>query len=136
VRTFIDTNVLVYAWDEADPAKKRQALSALDPAPDNDLVLSTQVLNEFYVVVTRPGRILMSSDDAVRIVERFALSGVEPIDADLVLRAHRIHRDHGVSYWDSLIVAAASRAACERILTEDLSAGTVIEGVRVENPFA
>ena len=118
MRTFIDTSVLVYAWDEADPAKKQQALSALDPVAD-DLVLSTQVLNEFSVVVTRPGRILMSSDDAVRFVERLALSGVEPIDADLVLRAHRIHRDHGVSYWDSLMVAAASRAACERILTDD-----------------
>ena len=135
MRTFIDTNVLVYAWDEADPAKKQQALAALDPNVDDDLVLSTQVLSEFYVVVTRPGRALMSSEEAARIIERFALSGVEPIDADLVLRAHRIHRDHAVSYWDALIVAAASRAGCERVLTEDLSAGTSIDGVRVQNPF-
>lgn len=135
MRTFVDTNVLVYAHDRGEPAKRERALAVLAATDRRALVLSTQVLSEFYVATTRPQRQLLSREAARRIVTDLLLTPVEPVDADLVRRVHRLHASHSLSYWDALVVGAAARAGCQRLLTEDLQAGQVIDGVRVENPF-
>ena len=132
MKSFIDTNVLVYAHDRADEAKHDRALAVLADLSPSELIISTQVLNEFYVVTTRPGKELLSRAQAREIVMALSWTTVEPIDADLVRRAMDLH---ALSYWDSLVVAAAARAGCACILTEDLDDGAVVDGVRVENPF-
>ena len=135
MRTFVDTNVLVYAYDRAEDAKRGRALQVLREVSSTDLVLSTQVLSEFYVATTRPSRPLLSTDRAREVVTSLSWTTVEAVDSDLVRRALRIHNDQSLSYWDSLIVAAATRAECSRILTEDFGSTSPIEGVQIEDPF-
>jgi predicted nucleic acid-binding protein len=135
VRTFVDTNVLVYAYDRAEDMKRQSALHVLREVAPTDLVLSSQVLSEFYVATTRPSRPLLTKDRAREVVTSMSWTTVEVVDSDLVRRALRIHRNHPLSYWDSLIVAAATRAECGRILTEDFSSTSPIEGVQIQNPF-
>ncbi|MEB3050056.1 PIN domain-containing protein [Mycolicibacter sp. MYC123] len=132
-RAFIDTNVLVYAVDEADPAKKRLARTLLADTPE--LVLSAQVLGEFYVTVTRKLAVAVTPDTASELVKRLARLPCIAIDQELVQRATVASQRWQLSYWDALVLEAARQAGCERILTEDLTDGAVYDGVRIENPF-
>jgi len=133
-RTFVDTNVLVYDVDAADLSRQARAREVLDPAGAGDLVVSTQVLSEFYVVATR--KLGLDAALAQAMVERLTRLPVVVIDASLVMAAISGSRAWGISYWDALIVRAAEAADCRRILSEDLARGTVYGSVRVENPFA
>jgi predicted nucleic acid-binding protein len=135
-KTFLDSNVLVYSVDEsrAEKAKHERAVELLSAHPEN-LVLSTQVLQEFYVVTTRKLRPPLSGERAARAVRALAKLEVVGVDAPLVLAAVDTSRTAQLSLWDSLIIEAAGRAGCERVLSEDLNAGQVIHGVRIENPF-
>ena len=135
MRTFVDTNVLVYAYDRAEDVKQRRALQVLREVAPTDLVISSQVLSEFYVATTRPSRPLLTTDRAREVVTSMSWTTVEVVDSDLVRRALGIHKNQSLSYWDSLIVAAATRAECTRILTEDFSSASPLEGMRIENPF-
>lgn len=134
-RTFVDTNVFVYAIDDAEPAKRAIAERVLASERFGELVLSAQVLGEFYVTVTRrlDGRI--SAVEALQGLNRLSLYPIVSIDAPLVRNAVEISCSSQVSYWDGLIVASAAAGGCDRLLTEDLNDGQVIGSVRVENPF-
>jgi len=134
-RTFVDTNVFVYAIDDAEPAKRAIAERVLASDQYGELVLSAQILGEFYVTVTRKldGRI--SAVEALQGLNRLSLYPIVSIDAPLVRNAVEISRSSQISYWDGLVVAAAARAGCGLLLTEDLNDGQVIGSVRVENPF-
>jgi len=134
-RTFVDTNVFLYAVDEAEPAKRDIAERVLASGEYGELVLSTQILSEFYVTVTRKldGRI--SETEALEGLDRLSLYPVIPVDTALVKRAVEISRSSQLSYWDGLIVATAAQAGCGRLLTEDLNDGQEINSVRVVNPF-
>lgn len=136
-RTFIDSNVLVYSVDEspAEKPKHERAVDLLSARPEN-LVVSTQVLQEFYVVTTRKLKHPLSEERAARAVRGIAKLDVVGVDVPLVLAAVETSRTVRLSLWDALIIEAASRAGCERVLSEDLNAGQVIRGVRIENPFA
>lgn len=134
MRSFVDTNVLVYAVDRAEPAKGRAAASLLQERA-NDLVLSAQVLSEFYAVATRRLDEPLSEADAAAFVDDLDRLPIVSVDVDLVRDGIRQSREGRLSYWDGLILAAARRASCEVVLTEDLAHGTVIGGVRIENPF-
>lgn len=129
--TFIDTNVLAYAYD-ADSGEKgeraREILGEIDGA-----VVSTQVLLELFAVLTR--KLELTRDVAEEAVESLMGLEVVPTDARLVRQGLRISRDHDLSHWDAMIVAAAASAGCDVLLTEDLNDGQVIEGVRIANPF-
>ena len=133
-RVFVDANVLVYA-DDLDAGEKnaraRELLHAL--LTDMNGVLSTQVLQEFFVVVTRK----LGVDKAVarRKVELLATLDVVSIQIPHILQAIDLHRLHSVSFWDGLIISCAAAAGCNRLLSEDLQHGAVIHGVRIENPF-
>ena len=133
-RAFVDTNVLVYAFDDADPAKRDRARSLL--ADDVPLVISAQVIGEFYMVVTRKLAIPLSEAHASAAVDELLRLPVVPIDAELTRAAVSTSRAAQLSYWDALIIEAAAAAGCDRVLTEDLAAGSTIRSVRVENPFA
>lgn len=136
VRTFIDTDVLVYLFDQDAPEKQAVARSILQShGLDRELVLSTQVLQEFYVTATRKLDRALPTANAHEAVRDFAALPVVQIDTDMVLRSVELSRRHQVSLWDALIIEAAVAGACSHLLSEDLQDGWNIQGLRVENPF-
>jgi predicted nucleic acid-binding protein len=132
--TFLDTNVLVYAFDESEPAKRARALALLEDEA-LDIVLSAQVLNEFYWMVTRKLTPAVSAIVAQEVVRELALGRVVPIDASLVEEAIALSRRHRLSLWDAGIVVAAQRSGCRELLTEDLTNGQAFGSVTVRDPF-
>lgn len=134
-RTFLDTNVLVYAVDEGEPAKRDRARRILLELDASSIVLSAQVLAEFYVVVTRKLAAPMRPRDAAAAVAELSKLAVVAVDAPLVIDALALASASNLSLWDAMILRAAALSGCERVLTEDLSDGTLIDGVRVEDPF-
>ena len=136
-KTFLDSNVLVYAVDEspAEKAKHTRAIELLSAEPES-LVVSTQVLQEFYVVSTRKLSKPLSEERAEAAVRGIAKLDVVGVDTSLVLAAIDTSRTARIALWDALIMEAASRAGCDRVLSEDLNAGQAIHGVAIENPFA
>jgi predicted nucleic acid-binding protein len=136
VRTFVDSNVLIYAHD-IDAGRKRDVSKAvlMDLWLERAGVLSTQVLQEFYVNATRKIRTPLSKPAARSVVGTYAAwCAVGMIAAD-VTAAFQIEDDANVSFWDALIVALAVRSGATRILSEDLNAGQAVAGVTIENPF-
>ena len=134
MRSFIDTNIAVYAHDHGDPEKRRHATDLLRERAA-ELVVSPQVLSEFYWVVTRRLRPALSHLDAAAATRFLAQLPVVPIDAVLVLGAIDTAKSCQLAYWDALIVEAAATGGCERLYTEDLGHGARIRGVEVVNPF-
>lgn len=134
--TFVDTNVLVYAHDKTDPVKQAVAQAALEQLwSQRSGVLSTQILQEFYVVATARQKLAMTPGEAREIVELYSTWPVVLIEPPLILTASRLHEQQSMSFWDALVVEAASVAGAGRLLTEDLTHGQEIQGVRIENPF-
>lgn len=133
---FLDTNVVVYAFDDDEPIKQERAREVLAKSDGPMLVVSTQVLAEFYVTVTRKLGRPLDDESARRAVAELAQLPVVSIDDHLVLAAVELAQRHQLPLWDAQIVQAASTVGCDSVLTEDLSDGAVLAGVRVENPFA
>jgi predicted nucleic acid-binding protein len=134
--TFVDTNVLAYAHDRSETRKQAVARGRLEELwRERTGVLSTQVLQELYVVATRKLAMPMPRTTARRIVALYAEWPVVQVDVPLILAASDLEERHTLSFWDALVVEAARRAGATRLLTEDLQAGRRIAGVRVENPF-
>lgn len=133
-RVFLDTNVLVYLFDRDAPAKQHIARDLI-AREEAAITLSAQVLEEFYVTVTRKlGRPLPEAD-AEAAVRDLALFDIVEIDAALVILAVATARRHRVSLWDALVIEAARVRGCERLLTEDLQHGRRFGAVEVSNPF-
>jgi len=135
-RVFIDTNVLIYAHDADAGPKNETARTVLrDLWGRRAGVLSTQVLQEFYVNVTRKIAIPLSKPTARAVVDSYKAWCVSTTPAE-ISAAFRIEDETGIGFWDALIVAVARKAGAVRILSEDLNAGQIIAGVRIENPFS
>ncbi len=135
-RFFLDTNILVYAYDGSEPAKQARAQTLITEGIEQEnAVISAQVLGEFFVVVTRRIPQPLAAAEAEQVIDLLSALPAVEVDVKLVKRAVSIHKASQISYWDALIVAAAERAACTKILSEDLSAGQTYHDVRVENPF-
>lgn len=135
--TFVDTNVLAYAHDLSDPRRRPVAQSLLDDLwRTRSGTLSTQVLQEFYVVATRKFDPPMRRKEAREVVAAYAAWPVVGVDAALILAASELEERHGLSFWDALIVEAARRAGASRLVTEDLQPGRRLAGLVIENPFA
>lgn len=131
-RLFVDTNILVYAVDFNDP-KSETARSLLK---GDEICLSTQVLHEFYVAVTRARRASPHThDEAVAWVQLWKNFDVHPITVDHTDLAIEIKARFQLSFYDALIVASAHLAGCRTLITEDLNSGQDYGGVRVRNPF-
>jgi len=135
-RAFVDTNIWVYAVDRSDPAKRERARVAITPRTDAHIAISSQVLSEFYTVVTRKLQPPLSDEQAAQMVDRLSQLPVVPVDADLVVRAIAGSRTWGISLWDALIIRAAEVAGCTILLSEDLADGATYGSVRVSNPLA
>jgi predicted nucleic acid-binding protein len=135
-RLFLDTNVVVYLYDTDAPAKQEVARALIGrEGPAGRLVVSTQVLQEFYVTVTRKLASPLSEKAAEEATRALAAFDVVTPDAELVLEAIALARRDQVSLWDALVVAAARRARCSVLLSEDLQDGRRFGALRVENPF-
>ncbi len=134
VRSFFDTNVLVYADDKAAPTKQRRVLDLIaEHRRAGSGVLSLQVLQEYFVTVTRKLRV--DARVARRKVELLAEFDVAAPELADILAAIDLHRLHGFSFWDGLVLRAAKQAGCSVIFSEDLQTAREIDGVRIVNPF-
>ena len=135
-RNFVDTNILIYAHDVDAGAKHQVAKTVLRELwSQRSGVLSMQVLQEFYVNVTRKIASPLPKDVARLVVNSYSVWCIETTPAEITT-AFRIEDESRIGFWDALIVAAAVKCGALRILSEDLNAKQVIAGVRIENPFA
>lgn len=137
-RVFIDTNVLVYAYDRSEPEKQQRALDTLDRlASARAGVISPQVMSEFFVTVTRKIASPLSLTDAYQRLANFLqIWTVSDLTGMIVLEAARGVSEHQFSFWDAQIWATARLNQIPVVLSEDFNTGSVIEGVRFANPFA
>jgi predicted nucleic acid-binding protein len=132
---FIDTNILLYSIsrDPAETSKRDIAIALLDA---DDMALSVQVLQEFYVQATRASRPdALSHDIAVGLVRTWLRFKVQEITLPIMTGALEIRATYQLSYWDAAIIAAARALGCRELLSEDMSHGREIEGVTITNPF-
>lgn len=133
---FVDTNVLVYLRDSTEPEKQRRAAEWMAHLWDSGSGrLSAQVLHEYYVTVTRKLNPGMPREEARSdIVALGAWNPLHP-DADFLEDAWAVEDQHGFSFWDAMIVAAARRLGCSILLTEDLQDGQELANLVVRSPF-
>ncbi len=132
---FVDTNVLLYAASTA-PEEEQKKQIARDLLDSSDLVLSAQVLQEFYVQATRPKKPgSLTHRQATLLIEAFLRFPVQETTVPLVKASLEAKERFQISYWDAAIIEAARALGCRIILSEDLSCGRDYGGVQVENPF-
>jgi len=132
---FLDTNILVLAYDSGDRRKQRIAQELVKRALEGGMVVSTQVLAELAVTLLHKMAPPARPEEVAAVLD--ALGPIRAIvpDGDTVRRAVDAHAQYGVHFYDGMIVAAAERGGCERIWSEDLNAGQKYFGIAVENPF-
>jgi predicted nucleic acid-binding protein len=133
---FLDTNVVLYAYDDNEPRKQSIAQDLLRRAVRSECVISVQVLSEICSTILRKLTISHSID-----LLREILDQLEPVltvspDERTVRRAVDCREKYGLHFYDGMIIAAAERAGCKKVWSEDLNSGQEYFGVRVENPFA
>jgi predicted nucleic acid-binding protein len=133
-RSFFDTNVLIYADDKADPAKQKRAFNLVaEHRRTRTGVVSLQVLQEYFVTVTR--KLHVDPRVARRKVELIAEFDVAAPEVADILAAIDLHRLHGFSFWDALVIRAAKQTGCSILYSEDMQAMREIDGVQIVNPF-
>lgn len=133
---FVDTNVLLYAFDDKDPGKRDMARRWLSHCWSGRCGrLSTQVLNEFYWNARKKFPTALSAGDARAEVRRYQLWQPWVVDHATVESAWAVESRWGLNYWDALMVAAAQQQGCTVLLTEDLQHDQHIDGLRIVNPF-
>ena len=133
----VDTNILVYAYDRSEMAKKSRARDILGWLESNNAgLLSTQILGEFFNVVTRKLAQRLSPAEGYRSVQRYLSSWpVVPVTPSTVLEATRGSVQHAMSYWDAQVWATARMNQIPTVLSEDIQYQGIIEGVRFLNPL-
>ncbi len=135
-KTFVDTNILVYAYDTSAGTKQVEARKVISDLWNSGLgVLSTQVLQEFFVTVTRKLPKPMIASQAREIVSDFMKWEVATVDGETILDAINLQKRKNLSLWDSLIIVAAGNAGCSLLLSEDLPSGIQFGSMEIRNPF-
>jgi predicted nucleic acid-binding protein len=135
-KTFVDTNVLIYAHDVDSGQKHNVAKKVLHKLwSERTGVLSMQVLQEFYINVTRKIPSPLPKELARRVVSSYTIWCTETTPTE-ISTAFRIEDESHIGFWDAMIVSAAAKCGATRILSEDLNTGQLIAGILVENPFA
>ena len=133
-KVFLDANILAYAQDKDSPVKRRRCREIIaEVAASGSGVISTQVLQEFYVTTTR--KMGVEPLAAKGILRTFSIFEIAQTSTELIDDAIDCSILNKISFWDALIVAAASATGCGTIYSEDLNPGQVIQGVRIENPL-
>jgi len=134
VRSFFDTNVLIYTDDRATPAKQRRALELVaEHRLAGTGVVSLQILQEYFVTVTR--KLHVEAQVARRKVELLAEFDVAVLGLPDILAAIDLHRLHKLSFWDALVLRAAQQTGCAVLYSEDLQNARQVDGLRIVNPF-
>lgn len=132
-KSFIDTNILAYAVDRHDVTRRKKARSLLRQLRKEGAVISTQIMQEFFVVATN--KLSIEPFYAKEILRKLNNFEVIIVDVGLILEAVDCMATNKVSFWDSLMIVSAERAKCKVIYTEDLNHGQIIRGVQIMNPF-
>jgi len=135
-KVFLDTNIIIYAYDSSAGKKHEVAREILTGLWDSGLgVISTQVLQEFFINVTKKIPKPIDIDLAKGIIEDFLKWDVVVNDGESLLDAIDILVEYNYSFWDSMIIQAAVKGGAELLLTEDLEDGKVVKGVEIKNPY-
>jgi len=135
-KTFVDTNVLIYAHDIDAGPKHEIAKSIMRELWSNRTgLLSTQILQEFYVNVTRKIASPLSKVSARAVIHSYSSWCIENALVD-ISTAFRIEDESQIGFWDALVIASAAKGGAKRLLSEDLNSGQTVTGVLIENPFA
>jgi predicted nucleic acid-binding protein len=135
-RIFVDTNILVYAHDVSAGDRHAKAFAIIESLWEMETwVISVQVLQEFYVTVTRKIKNPLKPYETREIIRNYLAWPMQINDPEMTIRASEIEEKNGLFFWDALIVAAAIQLQAKKIITEDFNHGQIIEGVLVENPF-
>jgi len=132
---FLDTNILLYSisGNPAESLKRERAIELLD---DETSALSIQVLQEFYVQATRASRAdAIPHELAAGLIEAWSRFRIQDMSLPILNKALRIRKTHGFSFWDSAVIAAALALGCDRLYTEDLNHGQVVDGLAIVDPF-
>ncbi len=132
---FLDTNILVYAYDRSEPRKQQIAQGLVRRAVAGEIAASSQVLGEFAATLLHKLSPPASPEDLIALLDALGPIKLVPIDGDVVLRAVQARAQYGVHFCEGMILAAAERGGCQRIWSEDLNAGQQYFGCVVENPF-
>ncbi len=134
---FVDTNVLVYALARGNSEKKRVAKELLEGLMGSDrLRVSTQILQELFVTLTRKVSERCSNEEALAVLEDLAAWPLMTVDYAAIRSAGELAGEAKISFWDALVVVSAARCGAKVLYTEDLNDGQGILGVRVLNPFS
>jgi predicted nucleic acid-binding protein len=134
-RVFLDANIFVYAQDAGAAEKQRKSREIIAQIADSgDGIVSTQVMQEFFVAATR--KLGVAPLAAKGVLKTFNVFEIIQVSTALIHEAIDCSILNQLSFWDSLILAAASSAGCKTVLSEDLNSGQTILGVKVQNPFA
>jgi predicted nucleic acid-binding protein len=132
---FLDTNILLYSISQ-NPAEALKRDRAIEVLADDSGALSIQVLQEFYVQATRTSRAdAISHELAAGLIEAWSRFRIQDMTFPILQAALRIRQTHRFSFWDSAIVAAALALGCDRVYTEDLTHGQLIDGLAIFDPF-
>ncbi len=132
-RVFIDSNIFLYAIDRGQPRKRKLARKLIQSALAGNVVISTQVIQEFYAIATR--KLGVSPLAARRVLEQLDNFEIVNIDRAIILDAIDCSILSQISFWDALIICGASAAGCKIVYTEDLNNSQIIRGVRIVNPL-
>jgi predicted nucleic acid-binding protein len=132
---FIDSNILVYAYEPLQHTKQLKAQELVRRALKGEVITSTQVLSEFASTLLHKSRPLTPAETVLGMLESLSSIRVVVPDQEIVRRAVEAHERYGLHFWDGMIVAAAERGGCGKIWSEDMNAGQKYFGVVVENPF-
>lgn len=133
-KVFIDTNILVYTVDGRFPEKRKIALELIaNLQSHHQLVISTQVLQEFYNVTTY--KLKLNPVDMQNMVTQFAQLPTVLTDISLIEQGIKVSIHHKLRLWDALMIVAGVRAGCTIMYSEDLTHGQIIQGIRILNPF-
>lgn len=133
---FLDTNVLVYAYDPSETRKQQIAQSLVRRAVAGEIVVSSQVLGEFAATLLHKLTPPAKPDHLIALLDTLGPIKLVPLDGDVILRAVQARAQYGLHFYDGMIVAAAERGGCQKIWSEDFSARQNYFGILVENPFA
>lgn len=134
-RDFLDTNIVVYSLDSANPHKHKIAKTLVAPAVQGEFVISVQVLSELASILLQKYPSTYSNQDVLAILDSLKPIHLIRPDAEMVRRAVEAHEAFGIHFYDGMIVAAAERAGSKKIYSEDLNAGQRYFGIEVVDPF-
>lgn len=137
MKIFFDTNVLIYSYDNSDERKHKIAFNLIsDIISKEEIVIGTQVINEFIVIMTTKVKNLLGLDEVEKIITRFKENfEIRETKIEDINKAISIHKSYKFSYWDSLIIATAINTDSEILYSEDLQHNMVINNLKIINPF-